>query len=165
MSSAADAREDPVLFRFFNEIGIIEQLARAAFERALPEGLKISQFAVLNHLVRLGDDRSPAELAQAFQVTRGAMTNTLQRLEARDLISVGPDPKDGRGKRIALTALGRAMRERCVAATEPLFGDLRGQFGDEAFAAVLPFLAGVRDNLDSARDRPERPKNDKGARA
>lgn len=165
MSSAVDDRDDPFLFRFFNEIGIIEQLARTAFERALPDGMKISQFVVLNHLVRLGDERTPAELARAFQVTRGAITNTLQRLTARDLISVEPDPTDGRGKRVALTAQGRAMRERCVAATEPLFGDLRRQFGDEAFAAVLPFLAGVRDHMDAARNRPGKPKDDHGTRA
>ena len=51
--------EDPLLFRFFTEVGIIEQLARATLERALPDDLKMSQFIVLNHLVRLGGDWSP----------------------------------------------------------------------------------------------------------
>ena len=40
------------LFRFFNEIGIIEQLSRNAFERVMPGGMKLSQFTVLNHFVR-----------------------------------------------------------------------------------------------------------------
>ena len=75
--------KDPISFRFFTEIGIIEQLARNRLERGLPDGLKISQFSVLNHLVRLGGEWSPARLARAFQVTKGAMTNTLQRLEKR----------------------------------------------------------------------------------
>jgi DNA-binding MarR family transcriptional regulator len=35
-----------------------------------------SQFKVLNHLVRLGDGTTPAKLAKAFQITKGAMTNT-----------------------------------------------------------------------------------------
>ena len=46
--------EDPLAFRLFTEIGIIEQLARNRLERGLPDGLKVSQFGVLNHLVRLG---------------------------------------------------------------------------------------------------------------
>ena len=73
----------PVIFHVFNEIGIIEQLARNVFEQVLPDGLKVSQFSILNHFVRLGDDKNPVDLARAFQVTKGAMTNTLQRLEGR----------------------------------------------------------------------------------
>ena len=56
-------------FQFFNEIGIIQQLASTAFNRRLPEGLHVSHFAVLNHLTRLGDGKTPRALASAFQVT------------------------------------------------------------------------------------------------
>ena len=51
---------DPPIFRFFTEIGVIEQLTRAKLERVLPDGMKISQFTVLNHLVRLPGSWSPA---------------------------------------------------------------------------------------------------------
>nr|MBC8240058.1 MarR family transcriptional regulator [Alphaproteobacteria bacterium] len=84
--------EDPLAFRFFTEIGIIEQLARNRLERVLPDGLKVSQFIVLNHLVRLGGEWNPARLAAAFQVTKGAMTNNLQRLEQRRLVQVLANP-------------------------------------------------------------------------
>jgi lipopolysaccharide export system permease protein len=73
---------DPALFALLNEIGIIEQLARNRFERAQPDGLRLPHFAVLNHLVRLGDGRTPGQIARAFQLTKATMTNTLQRLEA-----------------------------------------------------------------------------------
>ncbi|MFT5283071.1 MAG: hypothetical protein ACI94Z_001906, partial [Yoonia sp.] len=36
-------------------------------------------FKVLNHLVRLGDGITPAEFAKAFNVTKAAMTNTINR--------------------------------------------------------------------------------------
>jgi len=147
--------DDPLLFRFFNEVGIIEQLSRSAFERVLPDGLKISQFSVLNHFARLGGERSPAALARAFQVTKGAMTNTLQRLEARGLVTVRPDPRDGRGKLVTITPEGRRVRDRCIAATVPMAADLRARFGDAAFGDALPFLAEVRSYLDAARDAPE----------
>lgn len=47
-----DNNQTPLMFRFFTEIGIIEQLTRAKIERALPGDLKISQFTLFNHLVR-----------------------------------------------------------------------------------------------------------------
>ncbi len=143
--------KDPIAFRFFTEIGIIEQLARNRLERGLPDGLKISQFSVLNHLVRLGGEWSPVRLARAFQVTKGAMTNTLQRLEKRGLIRVLADPRDGRGKLVDLTEAGRKMRLRCVESISPLLADLSRELSDKEFASALPVLEKVRRYLDSHR--------------
>ena len=148
-----EAGKDALLFRLFNEIGIIEQLARARFERSLPDGLKLSHFTVLNHFVRLGGERSPAELARAFQVTKGAMTNTLQRLEARGLVEISPDPHDGRAKRVRITPAGERTRAAAVAAVAPGFADLEKQISQEDIAAALPFLERIRSHLDRARDK------------
>ena len=41
---------DPIAFRVMNEIGIIDQLGRTIFERAMPHGLTVSQFVVLESL-------------------------------------------------------------------------------------------------------------------
>ena len=150
MTRGAD--DDPVMFRFFNEVGIIEQLARNRFERLLPDGLKVAQFTVLNHFVRLGGERTPAELARAFQVTKGAMTNTLQRLEARRLIRIRPDAHDGRVKRVSITKAGIKMRNQAVAALAPVMADLSEQFPEAAFDRALPFLSSLRAALDAARD-------------
>ena len=143
--------EDPLLFRFFNEVGIIEQLARTKFENVLPDGLKISQFIVLNHLVRLGGEWSPNRLANAFQVTKGAMTNTLRRLEARGLVKVVSDPVDGRGKLVTLTSTGRNMRERCIHNLNPLLMELESEFGKKRFNQALPLLVEIRKYLDEHR--------------
>ncbi len=141
----------PLLFRFFNEIGIIEQLASARFESTLPDGLKLSQFAVLNHLVRLGGSWSPLRLAKTFQVTKGAMTNTLQKLESRKLIHIEPDPEDGRAKLVTLTDAGREMRESCVQNIAPLLGEIHKELGIELFEKTLPSLEKVRIYLDNNR--------------
>ena len=147
-----ERRVDPLLFRFLTEIGIIEQLARNRLERDLPDGLRTSQFAVLNHLVRLGGEWSPARLARAFQVTKGAMTNTLQRLEARGLVTVSADPRDGRGKLVSLTGSGHDMRERCVESVAPLLAALSREIPEEEVAAAIPVLERVRTYLDTRRD-------------
>jgi DNA-binding MarR family transcriptional regulator len=142
-------RTDPPVFQLLTEIAIIEQLARNALERALPDGLRQPHFALLNHLVRLGDGKSPVALARAFQTAKAAMTNTLQRLESRGLVRVEPDPEDGRGKRVFLTDAGREMRERAIAAVGPMIADI-GSVLPEA-EALLPALRRLRAHLDAAR--------------
>jgi len=143
--------EDPLAFRFFTEIGIIEQLATNQLERGLPDSLKMSQFVVLNHLARLGGEWSPARLANAFQVTKGAMTNTLKRLENRGLVGIKADPSDGRAKLVTITDAGHDMRTRCVQSVSPLFSDLSRELSDKDFAKALPLLEKVRRFLDSHR--------------
>lgn len=145
-------QNDPLLFTFFNEIGIIEQLATNRFERVMPHDLRLPQFVVLNHFVRLGGEYSPLALARAFQVSKGTMTNTLQRLEHKGFVAVRPDPDDGRGKIVSITESGRSARDDAIAALAPLLAELECEFPAAQFAAALPFLARVRAWLDRARD-------------
>lgn len=146
------APRDPLAFSFFTEIGIIEQLARNRFERVLPAGLKMSQFTVLNHLARLGGAWAPTRLARAFQVTKGAMTNTLARLEARGLVEIRPDPRDGRAKLVTLTPAGGEMRERCIRALAPQLADFQAAIPEAELAPSIPLLRRARVYLDQARD-------------
>lgn len=144
---------DPPAFRVLNEIGIIEHLSRTAAERVLPAGLSMAGFTVLNHMVRLGHDRrAPAQIASAVQVTRGAMTGTLKRLEAEGWIEVTPDEQDGRGKVVRLTAAGRVIREAALVAMGPIFDDLLTRIDLADLQAILPTLQALRKVLDTARD-------------
>ncbi|MEQ8558234.1 MAG: MarR family winged helix-turn-helix transcriptional regulator [Henriciella sp.] len=141
-----------LFFQLFNEIGIISQLASSSFEKALLHGLTQAQFNVLNHCVRLGDDKTPAHLAAAFQVTRGTMTSTLARLEAKSFIKVEPDPNDGRSKRVFLTAAGRAARADSLAAAAPLLSRVAIEFSREEAEDLLGPLQALRQWLDAERD-------------
>lgn len=142
----------PPLAEFFNEIGIIAQLSSAAFDRVLPEGLTRSQFSVLNHFVRLGGPRSLVALARSFQVTKGAMTNTASKLAAKGLITISPDPKDGRGKLVDITEEGRAMRERALAKLGPLLGKLAEGVDVAEIERMIEPLRRIRRGLDENRD-------------
>ena len=146
---------DPPIFAFLNEVSIIEHLARNRLERVLPDGLRASHFVVLNHLVRLGDGRSLARIARAVQVERPAMTNTIQKLEARGLVRTGPDPRDGRGKLVYLTEAGRAAREAGVAAAAGAIGPVAAGLTPAELEAALPTLRRLRAALDAARDAEE----------
>ncbi len=151
-SDASPAPSDEArLFALFNEIGIISQLSSTAFERVLPHGLTQAQFTVLNHCVRLGDNKTPAQLASAFQVTRGTLTSTLQRLEAKGFITVVPDATDGRSKRVLLTPSGRAACTACIAAAAPILSQSRAALSRDEVERLLPLLVKLRVWLDENR--------------
>src|SRR5688572_18106393 len=79
-------------------------------------GLTGGDFDVLATLRRSGASLPPGELSRSTMVTTGGMTKRLDRLEALGLIRREPDPRDRRGKRIALTDSGRALIDRAVEA-------------------------------------------------
>lgn len=149
--SESPARPDAI-YEALLQIGIIDQLASTAFERVLPDGLKLAQFALLSHLSRMGGQWSPARLANAMQVTRGAITNTIHRLEQRGFVVIEPDPADGRGKLVSITPAGGRMRERAVETALPNFAYLSEHFSQADVVAALPFLNALRQSLDRARD-------------
>lgn len=65
-------------------------------------------FDVLAALRRAGAPHtlSPSQLMQETMVSSGTMTNRLDRLEELKLITRQPDPSDGRGSLVTITALG-----------------------------------------------------------
>jgi DNA-binding MarR family transcriptional regulator len=142
---------DSIAFQFMTEIGIIHQLGSTVMERSLTDGLTLPQFAVLNHLVRLGDQQSPVELARAMQVTKATMSSTLGRLERKGLVAGNPNPDDGRSRRIAITARGRKVRDRAITAVASHIADIEKEIGTAALENGLPLLRKVRTLLDRAR--------------
>lgn len=137
--------------RVLTEIAIIDQLSRAKLDRRLPPGLSGAQFGVLTHFMRRGGEESPAQLASAFQVTKGAMTNTLQKLEAQGFVAIVGDETDGRRKRVSLTPAGAAAYNAGVSAMRGDLEAMREAFTDQEFLAALPFLTALRTWMDENR--------------
>lgn len=142
------------IFGFFNEIGIVSQLSSALFMRLIPGGLHLSHFIVLNHLVRVGDGRTPLQIATALQVTKATMTHTLGVLARHGFVEVVPNPADGRSKLVRLTAAGRSFRDEAISSLAPAFGFVAEALTPQEIAAVLPVLEKVRKLLDAERDQP-----------
>ena len=132
----------------FGEILINEQLIRSRLTRALPKGMEISHFAVLNHLVKSGNERSPAQLAKSFHVTRGAMTNTLSKLEWAGYIHIRPDWDDARRKMIAISPAGRQAQTVALDAMAPVISEVIGELGEEKMRVALPVLRELRMQLE-----------------
>ncbi|MGV8949643.1 MAG: MarR family winged helix-turn-helix transcriptional regulator [Cypionkella sp.] len=143
----SDKTED-LAVTLFGELFMADQLARNRISKALPKGMELSHFSVLNHLVRLNDERTPAQLARAFHVTRGAMTNTLAKLEWAGHVHVRPDWDDARQKFVAISPSGRSARDAAVASVAPLIGEVVKSLGAERVRAVLPVLRELRLRLE-----------------
>ncbi|MFM2389572.1 MAG: hypothetical protein RLZZ437_1127 [Pseudomonadota bacterium] len=154
MPDTTPTSDTALLFQFFNEVGIINQLATAMFQARLPPGFLVSQFAVLNHLIRVGDGRTPLDLARAFQVPKTTMTHTLAVLERHALVRMAPNPKDGRSKCVWITDAGRTFRTDAIAALGPDIAGLAAAFPVDRIAAILPTLSALRSLLDAQRDGP-----------
>lgn len=142
----------PIYFAVFNEIGIIAQLSRAMFEARLPAGLVLPHFAVLNHLIRVGDGPTPLDLARAFQVPKTSMTHTLAGLQGHGFIDMRPNEADGRSKRVWITDAGRAFREQAVASLAPDVERLASVIPRDDMADLLPRLEKLRTVLDALRN-------------
>ncbi|WP_282608752.1 MarR family winged helix-turn-helix transcriptional regulator [Pelagibius sp. Alg239-R121] len=139
-------------FQFFTEVGIIQQLGTALFNKRLPEGLHVSHFSILNHMMRLGDGKTPLSLAESFQVTKGTMTHTLAGLTKRGLVRVEPNALDGRSKLVFLTDDGRVFHKTAIESLAPMFAMLDEKIDFDKLIEVIPLLQEVREILDSNRD-------------
>ncbi len=136
--------EDHPEVQVFDEISLIEHGVRTAITRALPVGLTYPQYEVLNLIARRGENLTPAVIAASLKMTPGAITNTLQRLEACRLITVQPCATDRRRKRVSLTPGGREAYARSMAAIRPKVEKLRDGFTQKEFREALPFLRALR---------------------
>jgi DNA-binding MarR family transcriptional regulator len=138
-------------FGVLTEIGIIAQLSAAAFESAMP-GWTVGQFAVVQHLIRRGDGKTPLDLARIFQQPKTTMTHTLQMLERRGLIETRPNPADGRSKLVHLRPEGRAWHAQALPRVAASQADLHTRLTPGTLEALLPHLAHLRAVMDALRD-------------
>jgi DNA-binding MarR family transcriptional regulator len=129
---------------FFACLTAIGRLADQRLERATPDGVSLASLSVLNHLAQWGGAPTPNQLAQSFQLSKPAMTNTLQRLQTQGFVEISADPDDGRRKRVTLTDAGLAVQRAAIAGVRPKLEALRGAFEPHDFEAALPFLRRLR---------------------
>ncbi len=103
-------------------IGRLKRLSRlidAELRRTFSAyGLDAASFDVLATLRRSEPPHrlTPAELMRAAMVTSGAITQRLDRLEERGLVTRTPSASDGRVVHVALTDEGRALIDRTLPA-------------------------------------------------
>ncbi|WP_058045212.1 MarR family winged helix-turn-helix transcriptional regulator [Streptomyces roseifaciens] len=117
-------------------------------------GLDAASFDVLATLRRSDAPHrlTPAELMRASMVTSGAITQRLDRLEARGLVSRSPSASDGRSVVVALTDAGRALIDEAlpdhVATSAGLLAALTKEERDMIATTLRSLLESLGDGKD-----------------
>ena len=140
-------QETNLAVSLFSELLAVDQLARTNVARVLPKGMELSHFMVLNHLAHSTSERSPAQLARSFHLTRGAMTNTLAKLEWAGWVHIRPDWDDARRKMVSISPAGLSARDAALATIAPIISDVVRNVGEDRVKTTLPVLRALREKL------------------
>lgn len=138
---------DSLAVALFSEILTVDQLARHTVAKALPKGMELSHFSVLNHLARAQTEKTPAQLARTFHLTRGAMTNTLRKLENSGYVHIRPDWDDARRKLVTISPAGLSARDAAIAAISPIIARAVDKVGYETVRPILSVMRELRIQL------------------
>ena len=140
--------ENSLAVSLFGEILALDQLVRARLAKVLPKGMELSHFSVLNQLSHTKIERTPAQIAKSFRVTRGAITNTLSKLELSGYIHVRPDWDDARRKMVSISPAGIVARNNALAAVTPIINELISEMGEERLKTIVPILRDLRQKFE-----------------
>ena len=92
--------------------GLVEGMKQYAQDLAQEFGLSLSQLDALKSLG--GEPCSQRDLARSLHFDASNVTDIVDRLEARGLVSRTVDPNDRRVRRLVLTPEGEAVRTKLV---------------------------------------------------
>ena len=95
-----------------------------------PSGLRATQFGLLGTIRRLGTP-TMGELAEAMVMDLSGLAHTLKPLTRDGYVSVVPDPRDRRARRIALTPSGIAKLEEALPLWRAVQDRFEATFGSE----------------------------------
>lgn len=148
-------------------MGVFGRLSRASrlLDKLLAEtfsgyGLNGGEFDVLATLRRSGEPYSltPTELYRSMMLSSAAMTNRIDRLEARELVAREPDPGDRRGVRIRLTEAGFGLIEDAVAAHVKGQERLLSAMGERERKHLADLLADLMFSIETHQQEAEDPR-------
>ena len=133
----------------FSEITTIDQLIRAQISKILPDGMAISHLSVLNHLSSIKNEKTPMQLAKSFHVTKGAMTNTLSKLESSGYINIRPDWIVARNIQVKISKSGVEAQKDAIKSITPILNKVIFKLGKDKANLVLPIIRELRSILSN----------------
>ena len=134
-------------------IGLLTRANSATSREPLESlGISLSEFDVLATLRRHGTRAvlSPTQIARVAMVRPSGLSHRLGKLESAGLIERVPDPDDGRGLLVRITAKGRRVADRAVEIIVEGHDALFAGLDPRDLAAFRRVLETVLDNADRA---------------
>jgi len=109
-------------------------------------GLKITQYSLLSHVVKLGPIR-PVDLAKRMQMDASTLTRNLQPLSTMGLLTIGAGA-DARSRLVAATETGVSKQAQAQQAWKAAQLALNAQLGSERVAALHDLIDSCIECLD-----------------
>lgn len=91
---------------------------------------------------------SPTQLSQAVVQTTSGITKTIRRLEGAGLVKRTPDPADGRGRLVVLTAAGIRLVARQMQGFVEQWQQALAEHDPDQSAALSAALWQVLDSIE-----------------
>lgn len=127
-------------------------------------GLTHAQWTPL-FLLRQGHANTLAELSRELQLDAGAMTRTLDRLEAKGLITRERSTQDRRVVHLALTDEGRAASAHVPKVLCETLNAFLAGFSRDEWQQLLDFLRRMTHNAERVREASDAAEGGHGPRA
>ena len=121
----------------------VSQAFKAKVEQ---QGVTVAEWVVLRALFDK-DGIKPSELSARLGLTRGAVSKLIDRLLAKDLVSVRSDARDGRAQVILLRASGRRLVPKLAALADENDAQAFGHLEQSQRQALLAALEELVDHL------------------
>ena len=125
---------------------VSNHVSHAFKARVETHGVTVAEWVVLRALFD-GDGIKPSELATKLGMTRGAISKLVDRLVAKDLVSVRSDARDGRAQVITLRASGRRLVPTLAALADDNDAEAFGHLGRQQRARLLATLQTIVAHL------------------
>lgn len=109
-------------------------------------GVTVAEWVVLRALFEQ-DGVKPSELATTLGLTRGAISKLVDRLTAKELVSVRNDVRDGRAQLVTLKASGRRLVPTLAALADDNDAEAFGHLDPDQRASLLATLRTVVEHL------------------
>lgn len=139
MNGRAAALDAAIELMYFAYRGFVGEADRVLAER----GLARAHHRILFFVARLGRP-TVGELRRTLAVSKQALSAPLRDLSRQELVVQRPDADDGRRRRLALTAAGRALERRLSRMQRAEFARVFADAGpreEAAWRAVMRRLA------------------------
>lgn len=136
----------------------VTRLMRAIYDARLSsDGLSGASWRVLAYLYR-EDGLTQTQLAKLLEVSRPAVGQMVDRLEAGGLVERRTDPDDRRSWRVFLSPQSQAKVLDFLAVTEAVETECFEEFSDRELSTLTTLVARLRDHLakmqGGSRDNP-----------
>lgn len=133
--------------RFGFLIHDVSRLRRIVVDRALkPVGITRSQWWVLAFLSRR-DGMTQTALAADLDITKVGMGGLIERMEGSGYVERRTDPRDGRIKRVYLTAAGAKFVNTIRVNVDKVEGEILSDISDDAMQVTAETLVTLKRKL------------------